>query len=71
MDVTLNNIKILGISGVARSGKNLFADIAGNVLKEKYNKTCKSFALAYYLKKDCEEFIKENDVESKIEFEKK
>jgi len=69
----MNNKKIIGIGGVARSGKNLFADIAGNVLKEKYNKTCKSFALAYYLKKDCEEFIKQKlnmDVWSEITDEK-
>jgi hypothetical protein len=50
---------IIGIGGVARVGKNLFADIVANILKEKYNKSCKSFALAYYLKKDCEEFIKQ------------
>ena len=69
----MNNKKIIGIGGVARSGKNLFADIAGNVLKEKYNKTCKSFALAYYLKKDCEEFIKQKlnmDVWSELTDEK-
>ena len=51
--------KIIGISGVARSGKNLFADIASQILLEKYKLTSKSFALAYYLKKDCEEFVKE------------
>jgi len=55
----MKNKKIIGIGGVARTGKNLFADIASNILKEKYNKTCKSFALAYYLKKDCEQFVKE------------
>ena len=43
--------KIIGISGVARSGKNLFADIASQILLDKYKLTSKSFALAYYIKK--------------------
>jgi hypothetical protein len=55
----MKNKIIIGIGGVARVGKNLFADIMSNILKEKYNKSCKSFALAYYLKKDCEEFIRQ------------
>lgn len=69
----MKNKKIIGIGGVARVGKNLFADIANNIFKEKYNKTCKSFALAYYLKKDCEGFIKEKlnmDVWSEVTEEK-
>ena len=49
----------VGVSGFARSGKNLFCDIAQNVLKEKYNLTSKTYALAYFLKKDCEPFIQE------------
>jgi hypothetical protein len=44
---------------VTRSGKNLFADIASQILLDKYKLTSKSFALAYYVKKDCEEFVKE------------
>ena len=54
----MNKIYI-GISGVARSGKNLFCDIAQNLLKEKYGLSSKSYALAYYLKKDCEQFIQD------------
>ena len=49
----------IGVSGFARSGKNLFCDIAQKVLKEKYNLTSKTYALAYFLKKDCEPFIQE------------
>jgi len=49
----------IGVSGFARSGKNLFCDIAQKVLKEKYYLTSKTYALAYFLKKDCEPFIQE------------
>lgn len=49
----------IGVSGFTRSGKNLFCDIAQKVLKEKYNLTSKTYALAYFLKKDCEPFIQE------------
>lgn len=49
--------KYIGVSGVARSGKNLFCDIAIKQLSQKGVKA-KQYALAYYLKKDCEEFIK-------------
>lgn len=54
----MNKIYI-GVSGFARSGKNLFCDIAQKVLKEKYNMSSKTYALAYLLKKDCEPFIQE------------
>lgn len=54
----MNKIYI-GISGFARTGKNLFCTIAEKVLKEKYNLTSKTYALAYFLKKDCEPFIQE------------
>ena len=54
----MNKIYI-GVSGFARSGKNLFCDIAQKVLKEKYDLTSKTYALAYFLKKDCEPFIQE------------
>ncbi len=53
------NKSYIGVSGFARSGKNLFCDIAQKVLKEKYNLTSKTYALAYFLKKDCEPFIQE------------
>ena len=49
--------KYIGVSGVARSGKNLFCDIAIKQLSQKGVKA-KQYALAYYLKKDCEEFIR-------------
>lgn len=52
----MNKIYI-GVSGFARSGKNLFCDIAEKVLKEKFNLSSKTYALAYLLKKDCEPFI--------------
>lgn len=51
--------EIIGVSGLARSGKNLFADVATDILKQN-GKTTKCWALAYYLKQDCEEFIKKN-----------
>jgi hypothetical protein len=51
------NKTYIGIAGLARAGKNLFADIAIDILKEK-NVTTKTFALAYYLKEDCADFIK-------------
>lgn len=47
----------IGITGLARSGKNLFADIASKLLREKFKLSVKPYALAYYLKQDCEEFI--------------
>ena len=49
--------KYIGVSGVARSGKNLFCDIAIKQLSQK-GVTANQYALAYYLKKDCEEFIR-------------
>lgn len=50
--------KYIGISGVARSGKNSFADIMCDIYKERGIST-RTFALAYYLKNDCEQFIQE------------
>lgn len=49
--------KYIGVSGVARSGKNLFCDIAIKQLVDKKIKA-NQYALAYYLKKDCEDFIR-------------
>jgi hypothetical protein len=48
---------VIGISGVARAGKNTFANILESRLKFVYNKTCTQFALANALKSDCEDFI--------------
>lgn len=50
-------IKYIGISGLARAGKNIFCDIAIKQLKEEYNLKAKSYALAFELKKDCAEFV--------------
>ena len=49
---------VVGICGVARSGKNLFCDM---VLEKLANRgiSGKQFALANALKADCEEFLKE------------
>jgi hypothetical protein len=48
---------LVGVSGVARSGKNLFCDM---VIEELANQgyKAKQFALADALKKDCEDFLK-------------
>ena len=48
---------LVGVSGVARSGKNLFCDM---VIKELNNRgySGKQFALANALKRDCEQFLK-------------
>jgi len=54
----ITNKKIIGIGGVARSGKNSFADIMIDIYKER-GILAKHFSLAYYLKKDCEQFIQE------------
>lgn len=50
--------KIIGISGLARAGKNLFCDIAIQELNNR-GYSAKQYALAYFLKKDCEQFVKE------------
>lgn len=49
----------IGVSGLARVGKNLFCDIAIKQLKEKYGLSAKQFALAYELKNDCRDFVKD------------
>ena len=48
---------VVGISGVARSGKNLLCDLLIESLREK-GITSKQFALAAELKNDCQEFLK-------------
>ena len=65
--------KYIGISGVARVGKNLFCDIATDILAEEYGKRAETFSLATYLKRDCEKFLKEKlqlDVWSEVTEEK-
>jgi hypothetical protein len=54
----INAKKIIGISGLARSGKNLFCDIAIQELNKR-GYSAKQYALAYFLKKDCEQFVRE------------
>ena len=55
----MKNKLYIGISGVARSGKNLFCDISKKIISEKYGLTCSSYALAFSLKNDCKEFVKD------------
>lgn len=55
----MTKTKYIGITGVARVGKNLFCDIASDILREEYNLTSETFALATYLKRDCEVFLRE------------
>jgi hypothetical protein len=49
-------MKLIGISGVARSGKDLFTTVAQEVLKQHGLKT-ERFALAYELKSDLKDLI--------------
>ena len=49
-------MKLIGISGVARSGKDLFTTVAQEVLKQRDLKT-ERFALAYELKSDLKDLI--------------
>jgi len=47
----------IGITGLARTGKNLFCDIATKILHDKYKLQASTYALAYELKCDCDHFI--------------
>ena len=49
---------VVGVSGVARSGKNLFCDMIAYELEQK-GISSRQFALANELKLDCLEFLKE------------
>lgn len=71
----MNKPLIIGIGSIARVGKDLMADLLmKKFASEGYN--VKKYALAYELKKDCEEFLKEklgldvwsNDTEVKSKF---
>lgn len=56
----MNNKEIvIGVGGVARSGKNLFCDLLVKQLKQQYNLNAAHFALAYELKQDCQQFIRD------------
>lgn len=50
-------MKIIGVSGFARSGKDLFTAVAQKLLTEQGLKTEK-YALAYELKNDLKDLIK-------------
>lgn len=52
-------MKYIGVGGLARTGKNLFCDIATKQLMDNYGLRAKTYALAYALKKECEPFVKE------------
>jgi len=51
-------MKIIGISGMARSGKDLFTTVAQKILSDKGFRT-ERYALAYELKNDLKELIKD------------
>ena len=50
---------VIGVGGVARAGKNLFCDLLVKQLKQQYALEAKHFALAYELKCDCRDFIRD------------
>lgn len=51
-------MKIIGVSGFARSGKDLFTTVAQSILEEQGIKTAR-FALAYELKNDLKDLVKD------------
>lgn len=55
----VTNIKtnVIGISGFAGAGKNLYASLAKNIIKTKYNINSYEFAFANILKSDLNNFI--------------
>lgn len=50
-------MKIIGISGLARSGKDLFATVAQDILENEYDLKTDRHALAFELKKDLDDLI--------------
>lgn len=54
----LSNMKIIGVSGFARSGKDLFTTVAQEILKNN-NLKSEKYALAYELKNDLKDLLKE------------
>ena len=67
---------IIGVSGVARTGKDLFCNIFKKQMKDRYGLIVTQMALANELKKDCEEFLRNkcnldvwtNDTDEKTKF---
>jgi hypothetical protein len=49
--------KVIGISGIARSGKDLFTTVAQDILEKEYKLKTERRALAYELKSDLQELI--------------
>ena len=54
----MNNIKLIGVGGFARVGKDLFVKIASNILAQN-GYTTKKFAFADALKNDLDPFLQE------------
>ena len=52
-------MKVVGISGLARSGKDSFYFFAKDKLKEKGINSCR-MAFADELKNECDDFLKDN-----------
>jgi len=50
-------MKIIGVSGLARSGKDLFTTVAQNILENEYNLSTDRHALAFELKSDLDDLI--------------
>lgn len=71
----MNINKMIGLGSTSRVGKDLLAELLGSRL-EQDGFLVKKYALAYELKKDCEQFLKEklnldvwtNDTETKNKF---
>ena len=52
-------MKLIGITGFARSGKNLYAEIASNILNQ-FGTSSRQASLAFQLKSDLYEFLNES-----------
>jgi len=50
-------MKIIGVSGIARSGKDLFTTVAQDILEKQYKLKTERHALAYELKNDLKDLI--------------
>lgn len=55
----MNKKTIVGISGVAQSGKDTFYRLSEKYLYEELGLSCKRYALADYLKDECKDFLKQ------------
>ena len=50
-------MKVIGVSGIARSGKDLFTTVAQDILEKEYKLKTERHALAYELKSDLKDLI--------------